>query len=168
MLAYLVRRISLVCLVLFGVFTIVLFLQHLSGDPIELLLPMDASQEVRREMRHAMGLDQPLSFQYLRLLTNTVQGNLSESSKFKQPPLWLVLERVPNTVLLAGSSLPLTLVLPIRLGIIVAVFRKSWIDAATTGASLVGQANRCTGSGFFSSCCSASKSAGSHRGGAGR
>jgi peptide/nickel transport system permease protein len=140
MLGYLVRRISLVCLVLFGVFTIVFFLQHLSGDPTDLLLPIDASPEARRELRHEMGLDQPLSVQYLRFLTNAVQGNLGDSYKFKQPAISLVLERLPNTVLLAGSSFLLTLVLSIPLGIIAAVFRNSWIDAATTGASLVGQA----------------------------
>ena len=140
MVAYMVRRISLVCVVLLGVLTIVFFLQRLSGDPTDLLLPVDASAEIRQEMRHELGLDQPLPLQYVRFIGNALQGNLGESYKFKQPALSLVIERLPNTVLLATSALFLALLLSIPLGIIAAVFRNSWIDTTATGVSLVGQA----------------------------
>jgi len=138
--AYLIRRIGFVCVVLFGVLTIVFFLQRLSGDPTDLLLPVDASEEIRREMRHEMGLDEPLPFQYLRFIGNALQGNLGESYKFKQPALSLVVERLPSTVLLATSALFLSLLLAIPLGIIAAVFRNSWVDTTATGVGLVGQA----------------------------
>ena len=128
------------CMVLFGVLTIVFFLQRLSGDPTDLLLPVDASEEIRQEMRHEMGLDQPLPLQYFRFIGNALQGNLGESYKFKQPALSLVIERLPNTVLLATSALFLALLLSIPLGIIAAVFRNSWVDTTATGVSLVGQA----------------------------
>ena len=138
--AYLIRRIGFVCVVLFGVLTIVFFLQRLSGDPTDLLLPVDASEEIRQEMRHEMGLDEPLPFQYLRFIGNALQGNLGESYKFRQPALSLVVERLPSTVLLATSALFLSLLLAIPLGIIAAVFRNSWVDTTATGVSLVGQA----------------------------
>jgi peptide/nickel transport system permease protein len=128
------------CMVLFGVLTIVFFLQRLSGDPTDLLLPVDASEEIRQEMRHEMGLDQPLPLQYVRFIGNALRGNLGESYKFKQPALSLVIERLPNTVLLATSALFLALLLSIPLGIIAAVFRNSWVDTSATGVSLVGQA----------------------------
>jgi len=137
---FILRRFSFVCVVLFGVLTIVFFLQRLSGDPTDLLLPVDASEEIRQEMRHEMGLDQPLPLQYFRFIGNALQGNLGESYKFKQPALSLVIERLPNTVLLATSALFLALLLSIPLGIIAAVFRNSWIDTTATGVSLVGQA----------------------------
>jgi peptide/nickel transport system permease protein len=138
--AYIIRRIGLVCVVLFGVLTIVFFLQRLSGDPTDLLLPVDASEEIRQEMRHGLGLDEPLPFQYLRFIGNALQGDLGESYKFKQPALSLVVERLPSTVLLAASALVLSLLLAIPLGIIAAVYRNSWVDTIATGVSLVGQA----------------------------
>jgi len=137
---FILRRISFMCMVLFGVLTIVFFLQRLSGDPTDLLLPVDASEEIRQEMRHEMGLDQPLPLQYVRFIGNALRGNLGESYKFKQPALSLVIERLPNTVLLATSALFLALLLSIPLGIIAAVFRNSWVDTSATGVSLVGQA----------------------------
>jgi peptide/nickel transport system permease protein len=139
MVAYIVRRISLICVVLFSVLTIVFFLQHLSGDPTDLLLPIDAPDELRRELRHQMGLDQPLYVQYARFVWNTLHGNIGESYKFKESALSLVLERLPNTALLAGSALLIALLLSIPLGIVAAVYRNSWIDTAATGVSLIGQ-----------------------------
>ncbi len=138
--AFVLRRVSLVCVVLFGVLTIVFFLQRLSGDPTDLLLPVDAPEAIRREMRHEMGLDQPLPLQYVRFIGSALQGNLGESYKFKQPALSLVVERLPNTVLLAASALFLALLWSIPLGIIAAVFRNSWVDTTATGVSLIGQA----------------------------
>ncbi len=105
MLTYIVRRAALVVLVLFGVLTIVFFLQHLSGDPTNLLLPIDAPEEIRAELRRQMGLDRPLLGQYIRFIGHVAQGDLGESYKFKQPALALVLERLPATALLAGTAL---------------------------------------------------------------
>jgi len=140
MLTYIVRRAALVALVLFGVLTIVFFLQHLSGDPTNLLLPIDAPEEIRAELRHQMGLDRPLLSQYIRFMGHVVQGDLGESYKFKQPALSLVMERLPATALLAGAALLMSVLLAVPLGVVAAVFRNSWIDALATGVSLVGQA----------------------------
>lgn len=140
MLTYVVRRAALVALVLFGVLTIVFFLQRLSGDPTNLLLPIDAPEEIRAELRHQMGLDRPLVSQYVRFIGNVVQGDFGESYKFKQPALALVLERLPATALLAGTALLLSVLLAVPLGVLAAVFRNSWIDALATAVSLVGQA----------------------------
>ena len=139
MAVYIVGRVGLICVVLLAVLTIVFFLQHLSGDPTDLLLPIDASDDLRRELRHEMGLDQPLLVQYARFLGNTLHGNLGESYKFKESALSLVLERLPATALLAGSALLIALLMSIPLGIVAAVYRDSWIDAAATGISLIGQ-----------------------------
>jgi peptide/nickel transport system permease protein len=139
-LTYLVRRAALVALVLFGVLTIVFFLQRLSGDPTNLLLPIDAPEEIRADLRRQMGLDRPLASQYVRFLANVARGDFGESYKFKQPALALVLERLPATALLAGSALLLSVLLSVPLGVVAAVFRNSWIDAVATAVSLIGQA----------------------------
>ena len=126
--------------VVLGVLTIVFFLQRLSGDPTNLLLPIDASPELRAELRRELGLDRPLPIQYLSFIGDVLQGDLGQSYRFNEPALGLVLERLPSTLLLAASSLVLALLLSVPLGILAAIHRDSWIDVLATGVSLVGQA----------------------------
>ncbi len=140
MISFLLRRVWQFLIVVMGVITIVFLLQHLSGDPTNLLLPIDAPANVRTELRHQLGLDQPLAVQYFRFLGDVAQGDLGTSYRFRQPALELVLERFPATLLLAGASLMLSLVVALPLGILAAVHRNSWIDTLATGISLIGQA----------------------------
>jgi peptide/nickel transport system permease protein len=139
MLTYLVRRLFEFCIVILGVLTIVFVLQRFSGDPTNLLLPIDASEEVRAELRHQLGLDQPVPLQYMRFLADVVRGDLGDSYRFRQPALGLVLERLPATLLLAGTSLLISLVIALPLGILAAVRRNSWVDTLATAISLIGQ-----------------------------
>jgi len=140
MLSYIARRIALIVLVLWGVLTIVFVLQHLSGDPTDLLLPVDTPEYLRQELRHHMGLDLPLPVQYLRFVTSLLRGNVGDSYKHRIPALALVFERLPKTMLLTGVSLAVAILLSIPLGVIAAIYRNSWIDALATGFSLIGQA----------------------------
>jgi peptide/nickel transport system permease protein len=137
---FLLRRLLQFLVVVVGVISIVFLLQRLSGDPTNLLLPIDAPDEVRVELRRQLGLDRPLIIQYFKFLSEVAQGNLGESYRFRQPALELVLERFPATLLLAGASLLLSLLIALPLGILAAVYRNSWVDALATGISLIGQA----------------------------
>jgi peptide/nickel transport system permease protein len=140
MLSYLARRLFEFVIVVLGVLTIVFVLQRLSGDPTNLLLPIDAPETVRLELRRQLGLDQPFAAQYVRFLANVAVGDLGDSYRFRQPALGLVLERFPATLLLAGASLLISLVIALPLGILAAVHRNTWVDTLATGISLVGQA----------------------------
>lgn len=139
MLSYLARRLFEFGIVILGVLTIVFVLQRFSGDPTNLLLPVDATQEVRTELRRQLGLDQPLLTQYIRFLGNVAMGDLGTSYRFRQPALGLVLERLPSTLLLAGASLLISLVIALPLGIFAAVYRNTWVDTLATSISLIGQ-----------------------------
>jgi len=138
--SFLFRRLMQFLIVVIGVITIVFLLQRLSGDPTNLLLPIDSPEAVRVELRRQLGLDQPLVVQYVKFLGEVAQGNLGTSYRFRQPALELVLERFPATLLLAGASLLLSLLIALPLGILAAVYRNSWIDTVASGISLVGQA----------------------------
>lgn len=140
MLTYITRRVALIILVLWGVLTIVFVLQHLSGDPTNLLLPVDTPESLRQELRHQMGLDLPLPVQYVRFVAGLVRGDVGNSYKHRVPALSLVFERLPKTMLLTGLSLAVAILLSIPLGVIAAVYRNSWLDALATGFSLIGQA----------------------------
>lgn len=140
MLTFLARRVAQFALVLIGVLTIVFLLQHMSGDPTNLLVPMDAPDSARVELRHQLGLDRPLGEQYVIFLRNVAMGDLGRSYQSQQPAIGLVLDRLPDTLLLAASALGLSLVIAVPLGIYAAVRRNSWIDALASGISLIGQA----------------------------
>ena len=64
---------------LLGVTIIAFVLLHLSGDITQLLLPMEASEEVRADFRRAYGLDQPIPVQYAHYLARLVQGDFGQS-----------------------------------------------------------------------------------------
>lgn len=140
MLSYLARRFLEFLVVILGVLTIVFLLQRLSGDPTNMLLPIDAPEQVRTELRSQLGLDRPILVQYLQFLGNVAVGDLGDSYRFRQPALGLVLDRLPATLLLAGASLLIALVMALPLGILAAVYRNTWIDTLATGISLIGQA----------------------------
>jgi peptide/nickel transport system permease protein len=96
-------------LVFLGVFAI--------GDPINTLVPPDASQEERQVVVVHFGLDKPLYEQYGRFLGNAVRGDLGRSFKFNESALGLIKQRIPATLELAFTALFLTILVGIPLGL---------------------------------------------------
>ena len=140
MLIYLLRRLYQAIFVLLGVMTIVFFLLHLSGDPTQLLLPLDATAAERAAFRTQMGFNDPLALQYFHYFANVVQGNLGYSYRHGEPVLGLVLERIPATVQLTLASLLLAILVAIPLGVMAAVKRGTAADSAAMTFALLGQA----------------------------
>ncbi len=140
MLIYLLRRLYQAIFVLLGVMTIVFFLLHLSGDPTQLLLPLDATAAERAAFRTQMGFNDPLALQYFHYFANVVQGNLGYSYRHGEPVLGLVLERIPATVQLTLASLLLAILVAIPLGVMAAVKRGTAVDSAAMTFALLGQA----------------------------
>lgn len=137
--AYLSRRIgqSIVVLLLltFIVFTII----NLSGDPVRLLLPPDATQEDVQVLRTAWGLDDPLLLRYGRFLTQLVRLDFGRSLQLRQPALELVLERLPTTLTLAGLSILGATLIGLPAGIFAATKRGSVGDKVVSSLALLGQ-----------------------------
>lgn len=128
-----------IVLVLFGISSIAFFLIHLSGDPVLLMLPPEATQEEVDAFRHQMGFDKPLSEQYVQFLAQAVKGDFGESLKFLQPSLDVVLERIPATLELTLFATLLSIVIAIPLGIYSAVNRNSLSENLVTVAVFLGQ-----------------------------
>jgi ABC-type dipeptide/oligopeptide/nickel transport system permease component len=140
MLIYILRRLFQSVFVLLGVMTIVFFLLHLSGDPTQLLLPLDATAAERLEFQQKMGFNDPLVLQYGRFLLNVLQGDLGYSFRHAEPAIGLVLERIPATFELTIASLAIAIGIAVPLGVIAAVKRGTFIDSAAMTFSLLGQA----------------------------
>lgn len=114
---FLLRRLQHLVWVLLAVSMLVFLLIYLSGDPITLLAPLDASPEDKERISQLYGLDQPIPVQYMNFLRDALRGDLGESYRYHRPALGLVLEKLPATIQLALFSLGLTIVLGIPLGI---------------------------------------------------
>ncbi|WP_269495901.1 nickel ABC transporter permease [Castellaniella sp. S9] len=140
MLIYILKRLYQAIFVLLGVLSIVFFLLHLSGDPTQLLLPLDATSEERAAFRDQMGFNDPLLYQYANFLLNVVQGDLGYSYRHSEPAIGLVLERIPATFELTVASLLIAIGVAIPLGVVAAVKRGTLIDSVAMGFSLLGQA----------------------------
>ncbi len=135
---YILRRIYQALIVFFVVTAIVFSILHISGDPLALLMPPDAPPSDVEEMRRTLGLDKPLIVQYGLFLKNAVQGNLGVSYHHGQPALKLVLERLPASLELVITTMVISLVLAMPIGVWAASRRGRLIDRASLLGSLIG------------------------------
>src|SRR5436305_1280116 len=101
--AYLARRLLQSLLVLLAVSLLVFALIYLAGDPVRALVPLDATQQDVDNIRHGFGLDQPMPVQYVTFLERAAQGDLGQSFKYRTNALDLVVQRLPQTLLLATT-----------------------------------------------------------------
>ena len=135
---YLLRRLYQAILVLLVVSGIVFVILHISGDPLALLMPQDAPSSDIEEMRRSLGLDKPLIVQYGLFLKNAAQGNLGVSYHHGQPALKLVLERLPASLELVVTTILISLILAVPIGVLAASRRGTTVDRASLLGSLIG------------------------------
>ncbi len=137
----LIRRLAQSLLVLLNV-TIVVFIlvRVVPGDPVRLMLGMEASEDMVREARARLRFDKPLPVQYLQFVSGAVRGDLGESIRFRRPVRQLLLERFPATLELTGMAVALALLVAVPSGVYAAVRRGGVVDRALMAGSLVGQA----------------------------
>ncbi|MBM6583570.1 ABC transporter permease [Microvirga sp. BT689] len=120
---FLTRRIGQVIGTIFGVVTLIFFLQRLTGDPTYLLVPETATQADIDAMRASLGFDRPLIVQYLAFLKQIASFDLGRSV-IQNVPVWdIIASRLPYTLQLAGGALLVACGLGIPVGIILALYR---------------------------------------------
>ena len=135
---YLARRIFYSILVIVGVSVVVFVVTRLLGDPVRLMLPLEASAQEVAEMRQYLGFDRPLYIQFLDFAAKAVTGDFGDSLWQRTPALPLVLERLPASLLLAGLAMAISLVLSVPLGILAAIRPGSLLDRFCVVISLGG------------------------------
>jgi ABC-type dipeptide/oligopeptide/nickel transport system permease component len=106
--------------VLLGVSIATFAVAHATGDPVALLISPSASLAARTQMRTHLGLDQPVIAQYLLFLRHAMAGDFGQSFIYRQAVATLVLQRLPATLLLAGTAFALALGISIPLGTLAA------------------------------------------------
>jgi peptide/nickel transport system permease protein len=124
--------------VLLGLIVVVFFMTHLVGDPVDLMLRPEATEEQRQALRERLGLNDPILVQFGRFVSGAVRGDFGESIWQRVPALPVVLDRLPATLYLATATLLLAVPLSILLGIISAIRPGSIVDRIVTVVSLGG------------------------------
>jgi peptide/nickel transport system permease protein len=136
---YIGRRLAQTALILVGITLVVFWVIRLSGDPVLLMLPADASQQDIQRLRELLGFDRPVPIQLWRFMERVATGDFGTSLRFQEPALALVLDRLPSTVLLALTALSVATVIALPLGVLSAVRRNSVWDHAAMAVALLGQ-----------------------------
>ncbi|HEX6938161.1 MAG TPA: ABC transporter permease [Longimicrobiales bacterium] len=137
MTAYLIRRLLGAIPLLLGVATLIFVVLNLApGDPTAYYVSPGVSPEVIEQLRRNFGLDQPLHVRYIRWIGAFMTGNFGYSFGQNRPVIDVILDALPNTLLLAGISLVLVFLLGIAAGVVQAVRQHSWLDRSLSVASL--------------------------------
>ncbi|MFG6515493.1 ABC transporter permease [Sulfitobacter sp. 1A15333] len=138
MFGYLLKRLIQMTLVLWIVSVIVFLMMSFTGDPVFMVVPIDATDAEIAQARRILGLDQSLLVQYGRFITSLVQGDFGNSYVFRQPAMTLILERLPATVEMVLVAMALALAVAIPLGVYAGANPNSRISRTIMAGSLLG------------------------------
>lgn len=133
MLKYTLKRILMLIPTVIGItLFIYLIMSLVPGDPVELLLPQEATFEQKEALRAELGLDKPVLVQYVNYMWNVVQGDFGVSWFTQQPVMAEIRSRMPYTLTLGVLSTLIATIISIPLGTLTAVKHNSLIDYVVT------------------------------------
>jgi peptide/nickel transport system permease protein len=135
---YVVRRLLQAVPLLFLISVMSFMLVRMSGDPMSMYAQSSSlTQEDRERIIKEHGWDKPKIVQYGYWLRDVARGDLGSSLYTYQPVTQMILDRLPNTMILMGTVFVLTLLVSIPLAIISALNQYSKLDYIITGASFL-------------------------------
>ncbi len=140
MLRYIANRVFQAIVALWLLSTTVFFVLHITGDPIAFLLAPDATAYEEELLREQLGLNRPVFVQYAIFMQNAWTGDFGKSTTRKIPAMDLLMERFPNTMQLAISSILVSFIVGIPMGVTAALKRDSPWDGFVKVIALFGQA----------------------------
>ena len=137
---YIIGRILQSIVSIIVVSMVVFALVRLSGDPIQIMMPAEASKADIELMRASLGLDRPWPVQYWRFISRVVQGDFGKSVRFRRPALDLIAERYAATLELGGLAVLVVIAVALPVGVYSAVKRGGPLDYAARTFAALGQA----------------------------
>ena len=142
MIKYIGKRFLQLIPILFGITFITFAMMNTTAvDTVDKLLENTGSvvsQEVEESMRNELGLDKPFLVQYGQWLLGIFKGDMGNSYVSGKDVFSTIISKLPNTSLLMASSILLTVIISIPLGIIAAVFQNKFIDYIIRVLSFIG------------------------------
>lgn len=136
---YILKRILMLIPVLIGVTFLVFFIMALRpGDPAIIILGDGATDESVAQLRDELRLDDPLLVRYASYMADLLRGDMGKSYKNQLDVMGQILQRFPNTVLLAVTGMFVALLIGIPIGILSAKKQYTFIDNISMIAALIG------------------------------
>ena len=124
---------------LLGVSIVVFFMvRAIPGDPAQIMLGQQATQEQVQQIRENMGLDKPIFVQYGLFLKDALRGDLGDSIVTGRPVTTELLTRLPATLELTAFAMLIAILVGIPVGVISAVRQYSLLDKSTSVLALTG------------------------------
>lgn len=140
MIRFLLVRLLESAVALLAISIIAFGLTHLSGSPVDALLPDDATAEEAAILIREWGLDRSILIQYLTFLGHALQGDFGNSLKWSgQTSMGVVLDHLPATLKLGAFAVLIGVVTAIPLGVLAAVHKNTLLDRAANILALLGQ-----------------------------
>lgn len=133
------RRVLLALPIALGVSIVCFALVYIApGDPLETVMPPDATAATIAAIKHAYGFDRPLAVQYLIWLNRVLHGNLGMSISTNRPVSVEVFQALANTLRLVALALPTALIMGYVMGVAAARYPGRWLDRIVSGVAVLG------------------------------
>ena len=137
---YILRRVSQGILAIFVISMVTFALARVSGDPLNVLLPEEASEEQIELTKKEWGLDKPIHIQYILYLGKLARGDMGEALAWPNASAGeLIAERLPNTVQLSMFALLVSGLIAFPIGVLVAIKKDSVFDYGGKLFAILGQ-----------------------------
>jgi peptide/nickel transport system permease protein len=135
---FLAQRFASGALVVLFVSALTFFFVNLAPGGPASVMRFDVTAEQRDALIRSMGLDRPVPERYAEWLAGAVRGDLGVSLLTNEPVAQRIGDRLPNTLLLAGSALLLSIAIGVPMGVLQALRRNTWLDHLLTLLSSLG------------------------------
>jgi peptide/nickel transport system permease protein len=135
---FVVNRLWQGAIVVLSVVVVVFILTRLIGDPVRVMLPLEATVEQRAAFEAQLGLDRPILEQFVTYVRDVAVLDFGESLWQRRPVLEIIVERAPATILLTFSAIGLAVLLAVPLGIVAALRPEGLVDRVVVIISLLG------------------------------
>jgi peptide/nickel transport system permease protein len=136
---HLIGRVFQTLLSMLAVISIVFVLTRLSGNPVKLLLDVNATDRDEQILTHYLGLDKPMPVQYVIYVKNIFLGDFGTSILTRRPVTEHIWERLPATVELGVVAMLMSVLIGVPLGMYSAVRRGGVLDTAARVFAVLGQ-----------------------------
>lgn len=132
------RLISIIPMLFFISIISFILMQMAPGDPLQAYITPQMNPDDIERIRQSMGLDQPIIVQYFRWLINALQGNLGYSMVSHRPVIQVIVERIPNTLIITVTALVISILVAIPVGLYAGYKKNSIIDNILNVTSYIG------------------------------
>ena len=139
MLAIILRRLLYAVPVALGLSVVCFSLVYLApGNPLQTILPADASADIIALIEHEYGFDWPIPIQFLYWMGHVLQGDFGVSIATQRPVVVEALGSLANVITLTSFAIPISFTIVYSLGAIAGCFPGTWLDRLVAGSTVMG------------------------------